>query len=96
MYYLDAKRMADQLRQRVEQEKQRAEQEKQRAEQEKQRAEQEKQRADRAEQLLEDLKKAEVLTNRTYALFGRVTTTTRRWHPFPVRSGDPGFKLEAR
>ena len=57
MYYLDAKRIADQLRQRAEQAEQRAEQEKQRAEQEKQRAEQEKQRAERAERLLEELKK---------------------------------------
>ena len=57
MYYLDVKRIADQLRKRIEQAEQRAEQEKQRAEQEKQRAEQEKQRAERAEQLLEEAKK---------------------------------------
>ena len=50
MYYLDAKRIADQLRQRAEQAEQRAEQERQRAEQERQRAEQ-------AERLLEELKK---------------------------------------
>ena len=43
MYYLDAKRIADQLRQRVEQAEQHAEQERQRAE--------------RAERLLEELKK---------------------------------------
>ena len=47
MYYLDAKRLAEQERQRAEQERQRAEQAEQRAEQ----AEQ------RAEQLLEELKK---------------------------------------
>ena len=57
MYYLDAKRIADQLRQRVEQAEQRAEQAEQRAEQEKQRAEQEKQRAEQAERLLEQAKK---------------------------------------
>ena len=57
MYYLDAKRIADQLRQRVEQAEQHAEQERQRAEQERQRAEQERQRAERAERLLEELKK---------------------------------------
>ena len=57
MYYLDAKRIADQLRQRVEQAEQRAEQERQRAEQERQRAEQERQRAEQAERLLEELKK---------------------------------------
>jgi len=57
MYYLDAKRIADQLRQRVEQAEQRAEQEKQRAEQEKQRAEQAEQRAEQAERLLEQAKK---------------------------------------
>ena len=64
MYYLDAKRLAEQERQRAEQERQRAEQERQRAEQEKQRAERAEQRAERAEQekqraeqLLEDLKK---------------------------------------
>ena len=50
MYYLDAKRIADQQRQR-------AEQAEQRAEQERQRAEQERQRAERAERLLEELKK---------------------------------------
>ena len=50
MYYLDAKRLADQLRQR-------AEQAEQRAEQAEQRAEQERQRAERAERLLEELKK---------------------------------------
>ena len=57
MYYLDAKRIADQLRQRAEQAEQRAEQERQRAEQERQRAEQAEQRAERAEQLLEQAKK---------------------------------------
>ena len=56
MYYLDAKRIADQERQRAEQAEQRAEQERQRAEQAEQRAEQERQRA---EQLLEELKKAQ-------------------------------------
>ena len=50
MYYLDAKRIADQLRQR-------AEQAEQRAEQAEQRAEQERKRAERAERLLEELKK---------------------------------------
>ena len=50
MYYLDAKRLA-------EQERQRAEQEKQRAEQAEQRAEQAEQRAERAERLLEQAKK---------------------------------------
>ena len=50
MYYLDAKRIADQQRQR-------AEQAEQRAEQERQRAEQAEQRAERAERLLEELKK---------------------------------------
>ena len=50
MYYLDVKRIADQLRKRIEQAEQRAEQERQRAEQERQRAE-------RAEQLLEEMKK---------------------------------------
>ena len=50
MYYLDAKRIADQLRKRVEQAEQRAEQAEQRAEQAEQRAEQ-------AERLLEELKK---------------------------------------
>ena len=50
MYYLDVKRIADQMRQRIEQAEQRAEQERQRAEQERQRAE-------RAERLLEELKK---------------------------------------
>ena len=50
MYYLDAKRIADQLRQRAEQAEQRAEQAEQRAEQAEQRAEQ-------AERLLEELKK---------------------------------------
>lgn len=49
MYYLDAKRLADQLRQR-------AEQAEQRAEQERQRAEQERQRAEKAERLLEEMK----------------------------------------
>ena len=48
-YYLDAKRLA-------EQERQRAEQAEKLAEQERQRAEQERQRAERAEQLLEQLK----------------------------------------
>ena len=57
MYYLDAKRIADQQRQRAEQAEQRAEQERQRAEQERQRAEQERQRAERAERLLEEAKK---------------------------------------
>ena len=57
MYYLDAKRIADQERQRAEQAEQRAEQERQRAEQERQRAEQAEQRAEQAEQLLEELKK---------------------------------------
>ena len=57
MYYLDAKRLADQLRQRAEQAEQRAEQERQRAEQERQRAEQAEQRAEQAEQLLEQAKK---------------------------------------
>ena len=57
MYYLDAKRLADQERQRAEKAEQRAEQEKQRAEQEKQRAEQAEQRAERAERLLEETKK---------------------------------------
>ena len=50
MYYLDAKRLA-------EQERQRAEQERQRAEQAEQRAEQAEQRAERAERLLEQAKK---------------------------------------
>ena len=50
MYYLDAKRLADQLRQR-------AEQAEQRAEQAEQRAKQERQRAERAERLLEQAKK---------------------------------------
>ena len=50
MYYLDAKRLADQ-------ERQRAEKAEQRAEQEKQRAEQAEQRAERAERLLEETKK---------------------------------------
>ena len=57
MYYLDAKRIADQLRQRAEQAEQRAEQAEQRAEQAEQRAEQERQRAEQAEQLLEQAKK---------------------------------------
>ena len=61
MYYLDVKRIADQLRQRAEQAEKLAEQERQRAEQERQRAEQERQRAEqaeqRAEQLLEQVKK---------------------------------------
>ena len=57
MYYLDAKRIADQEKQRADQEKQRADQEKQRAEQAEQRAEQAEQRAERAEQLLEQAKK---------------------------------------
>jgi len=57
MYYLDAKRLAEQERQRAEQAEQRAEQERQRAEQERQRAEQERQRAERAERLLEQMKK---------------------------------------
>ncbi len=57
MYYLDAKRIADQLRQRAEQERQRAEQAEQRAEQERQRAEQAEQRAEQAERLLEQIKK---------------------------------------
>ncbi len=57
MYYLDAKRLAEQERQRAEQAEKRAEQEKQRAEQEKQRAEQAEKRAEQAEQLLEQLKK---------------------------------------
>ena len=56
MYYLDAKRIADQERQRAEQERQRAEQERQRAEQERQRAEQAEQRAEQAERLLEEMK----------------------------------------
>ena len=47
MYYLDAKRLAEQERQRAEQAERRAEQERQRAEQERQ----------RAERLLEELKK---------------------------------------
>ena len=50
MYYLDAKRIADQ-------ERQRAERAEQLLEQERQRAEQERQRAERAEQLLEQAKK---------------------------------------
>ncbi len=50
MYYLDAKRIA-------EQERQRAERAEQLLEQERQRAEQERQRAERAEQLLEQAKK---------------------------------------
>ena len=57
MYYLDAKRIADQLRQRAEQAEKRAEQERQRAEQAEQRAEQERQRAEQAERLLEQAKK---------------------------------------
>ena len=57
MYYLDAKRIADQERQRAEQAEQLAEQERQRAEEANQRAEQERQRAERAERLLEQLKK---------------------------------------
>ena len=57
MYYLDAKRIADQQRQRAEQAEQLAEQERQRAEQERQRAEQAEQRAERAERLLEEAKK---------------------------------------
>ena len=50
MYYLDVKRIADQLRKR-------AEQAEQRAEQERKRAEQAEQRAERAERLLEEAKK---------------------------------------
>ncbi len=50
MYYLDAKRLA-------EQERQRAEQAEKRAEQAEKRAEQERQRAERAERLLEQVKK---------------------------------------
>ncbi len=50
MYYLDAKRLA-------EQERQRAERAEQRAEQERQRAERAEQRAERAERLLEQAKK---------------------------------------
>ena len=50
MYYLDVKRIADQLRQR-------AEQDRQRAEQAERRAEQAERRAERAERLLEELKK---------------------------------------
>ena len=50
MYYLDVKRIADQLRQR-------AEQAERRAEQAERRAEQDRQRAERAERLLEELKK---------------------------------------
>ena len=57
MYYLDAKRLAEQERQRAERAEKLAEQERQRAEQERQRAEQERQRAERAEQLLEEMKK---------------------------------------
>ncbi|MCE2412687.1 hypothetical protein J4G07_01660 [Candidatus Poribacteria bacterium] len=57
MYYLDAKRIAEQERQRAERAEQLLEQERQRAEQERQRAEQERQRAERAEQLLEQAKK---------------------------------------
>ena len=57
MYYLDAKRIADQERQRAERAEQRAEQERQRAEQERQRAEQAEQRAEQAERLLEQAKK---------------------------------------
>ena len=57
MYYLDAKRIADQQRQRAEQAEQRAEQERQRAEQERQRAEQAEQLLEQAEQLLEQAKK---------------------------------------
>ena len=57
MYYLDAKRIADQQRQRAEQAEQRAEQERQRAEQERQRAEQAEKRAEQAERLLEQAKK---------------------------------------
>ena len=53
MYYLDAKRIADQERQRAEQAEQRAEQERQRAEQAEQRAEQAEQRAEQAEQRAE-------------------------------------------
>ena len=50
MYYLDAKRLADQ-------ERQRAEKAEQRAEKERQRAEKERQRAEKAERLLEEMKK---------------------------------------
>ena len=57
MYYLDAKRIADQERQRAERAEQRAEQERQRAEQERQRAERAEQRAEQAERLLEQAKK---------------------------------------
>ena len=57
MYYLDAKRLAEQERQRAEQERQRAEQERQRAERAEQRAERAEQEKQRVEQLLEDLKK---------------------------------------
>ncbi len=57
MYYLDAKRIADQQRQRAEQAERLLEQAEQRAEQERQRAEQERQRAEQAEQLLEQAKK---------------------------------------
>ncbi len=57
MYYLDAKRIADQQRQRAERAEQRAEQERKRAEQERKRAEQAEQRAEQAEQLLEEAKK---------------------------------------
>ena len=57
MYYLDAKRIADQLKQRAEQAEQRAEQAEQRAEQAEQRAEQAEQRAEQAERLLEQAKK---------------------------------------
>ena len=57
MYYLDAKRIADQEKLRADQAEQRAEQERQRAEQAEQRAEQAEQRAERAERLLEQAKK---------------------------------------
>ena len=56
MYYLDAKRLAEQERKRAEQAEQRAEQERQRAEQERQRAEQAEKRAEQAERLLEQTK----------------------------------------
>ena len=54
MYYLDAKRIADQERQRAEKAEQRAEKERQRAEKAEQRAEKAEQRAER---LLEQMKK---------------------------------------
>ena len=65
MYYLDAKRIADQQRQRAEQERQRAEQAEQRAEQAEQRAEQAEQRAERARTPFRRVEKERFLTEET-------------------------------